>query len=467
MKPKKTILQIPIENQVRELDSKLLLAIIAAKRGFTSVIGWREELKSRISSFSRSIYIAKDLLSGSRNMFKIMHKLGCKIVAWDEEGFVHNSPEIYYETNLSSESLKYVSHLFAWGLENAELWRQYPERPIGTPIHVTGNPRGDLLRPDMHVYYQKSTEDLRNAYRNFILINANFTCVNAIIPAQNLFFPENQPVEKLKVARAARDMSREYAEGLRDHCQSIFDDFQRLIPALEQSFPDYTIVVRPHPTESHEIYNEIAAQCKQVRVTNEGNVIPWILASKAVIHNGCTTGVEAYVMGVPVLAYRATVNEYYDNKLFRLPNLLSHQCFDFEELRVTLKSILAGELRAEDGDERKALLNYHLTAQDGPLACERILDVLEKTLDGRSELPKPALGDWLNGHYKATRRILKRRFKSTFQDSNDKSKFDRHRYPGVSLEEVCTRVSLFQQLLGESRDLEVDQIGKHIFQIRA
>jgi surface carbohydrate biosynthesis protein len=467
MKPEKTILQIPIENQIRELDAKLLLAIIAAKRGFTSVIGWREELKSRISSFPRSIYIAKDLLSGSRNMFKIMQKLGCKIVAWDEEGFVHNSPEIYYETNLSTESLKYVSHLFAWGLENAELWRQYPELPIGTPIHVTGNPRGDLLRPDMHVYYKKSAEDLRNTYKNFILINTNFTSVNAIIPAQNLFFPENQPVEKPKVARAARYMSREYAEGLRDHSHSIFTDFQRLIPALEQSFPDYTIVVRPHPTESHKIYNEIAVQCKQVRVTNEGNVIPWILASKAVIHNGCTTGVEAYVMGVPVVAYRATANEYYDNRFFRLPNLLSHQCFDFEELRVTLKSILTGELRAENGDERKAILDYHLAAQDGPLACERILDVLEKTLDGRSELPKPAFSDWLKGHYKATRRILKRRFKSTFQDSNDKSKFDRHRYPGISLEEVCTRVSLFQQLLGESRKLEVSQIGTHIFRITA
>jgi len=464
MKAKKTILQIPVENQIRELDAKLLLTIIAAKRGFTSVIGWREELKSRISSFPRSIYVAKDLLSGSRNMFKIMQKLGCKIVAWDEEGLVHDSPEIYYETSLSSESLKYVSHLFAWGLENAELWRQYPELPIGTPIHVTGNPRGDLLRPDMRIYYKKSAEDLRNAYRNFILINTNFTSVNAIIPAQNLFFPESQPGEKLELARAARDMSREYAEGLRDHIQSIFEDFQRLIPALEQEFPNYTIVVRPHPSESHEIYNEIAAQCKQVRVTNEGNVIPWILAAKAVIHNGCTTGVEAYMMGVPVVAYRATVNEYYDNRFFRLPNLLSNQCFDFEELQLTLGKILTGELGAADGAETKELFDHYVAAQDGPLACERILDVLEKTLDGRSELPKPTFGDWLKGYYKATRRTLKRRFKSHLR-SHDKSKFDSHRYPGVSLEEVCRRVSRFQQVLGESKDLEVDQIGNHIFRI--
>ena len=100
-----------------------------------------------------------------------MHKLGCKIVAWDEEGLVHDSPETYYETRLSSESLKHVSHLFAWGQENAELWHQYPNLPSGTPIHTTGNPRGDMLRPDISIYYEEKVQDLRQACGNFILIN--------------------------------------------------------------------------------------------------------------------------------------------------------------------------------------------------------------------------------------------------------------------------------------------------------
>jgi len=32
-----------------------------------------------------------------------------------------------------------------------------------------------------------------------------------------------------------------------------------------------------------------------------------------------------------------------------------------------------------------------LAAQDGQLACERIINVLEEIMEGRSELPKPAL----------------------------------------------------------------------------
>ena len=135
-------------------------------------------------------------------------------------------------------------------------------------------------------------------------------------------------------------MTREYAEGFRDHKQAVFEDFQKLIPELEHAFPDHTIVVRPHPTENQDIYHEIAARCRRIRVTNEGNVVPWLMAARVLIHNGCTTGVEAFVMRVPAVSYRKTVNDFYDDGFYRLPNRLSHQCFDFAELRTTLARIL-------------------------------------------------------------------------------------------------------------------------------
>ena len=113
-------------------------------------------------------------------------------------------------------------------------------------------------------------------------------------------------------------------------------------------------------------------------VTNEGNVVPWIMATDVVIHNGCTTGVEAYMMGVPAVSYRAKINETYDMGFYRLPNLISHQCFDVDQLQETLKKIIKGELGAANGDDRRSLVKQYLAAQDGPLACERIVDVLEK-----------------------------------------------------------------------------------------
>jgi surface carbohydrate biosynthesis protein len=76
MNPAKATLFMPVENQVRELDSKLLLACIAAKRGFSSVIGSRREMHIHISSFPRGIYLAKSLPVHRNIIFKIMRKLG-------------------------------------------------------------------------------------------------------------------------------------------------------------------------------------------------------------------------------------------------------------------------------------------------------------------------------------------------------------------------------------------------------
>ncbi len=337
MKATKATLLIPVENQVRELDPKLLLACIAAKRGFSSVIGSHREIDFRIASFPRSLYLCKSFTVSNLKMFRIIHKLGHEIVSWDEEALVHLPSEMYYSRRLSPLTMKYLSHLFAWGEDNAELWRQYPEFPAGLPIHVTGNPRNDMLRPEMRAFYENEVKEIRNVYGEFILINTNFNHVNSFSPVQNLFQPVKNPGEEPIFGKAARGMTREYAEGFRDHKTAIFEDFQRLIPDLEKEFPSYTIVVRPHPTESQDIYNRIAAQCERVRVTNEGNVVPWLMATRALIHNGCTTGVEAFVMGVPAISYRATVNDFYDHGFYRLPNLLSHQCFDFEELSITLR----------------------------------------------------------------------------------------------------------------------------------
>ena len=92
--------------------------------------------------------------------------------------------------------MEHVSHLFAWGEDNAELWRQYPYLPAGIPIHITGNPRVDLLRPDMQGYYKAEADQIRETYGDFILINTNFNHVNAFYPAQNLFQPVKAPGEE-------------------------------------------------------------------------------------------------------------------------------------------------------------------------------------------------------------------------------------------------------------------------------
>jgi surface carbohydrate biosynthesis protein len=465
MKTTKAPLLMPVENQVRELDAKLLLACIAAQRGFSSYIGPRREMHYNITAFPRGIYLSKSITISSYLVFRILSNLGHEVVAWDEEALVHLPAETYYSRRLSPRAMARVSSLFAWGEDNAELWRQYPLLPANAVIDVTGNPRNDLLRPELHAYYNSEVEKIRETYSDFILVNTNFNHVNAFTPVQNLFRPVEKAGQIPEFGRAARGMSRNYAEGLRDHKKAIFKDFQRMIPALAKAFPDYTIVVRPHPTENPKIYHDIASGCERVKVTNEGNVVPWLLATRALVHNSCTTGVEAYMMRVPAITYRASINETYDFGFYRLPNLISHTCFNLAELEVTLKQILNGELGPADGDDRRQLAEHYLAAQSGPLACERMVDTLDKLVSTQAQRPKPGLGTRLVGWSLWAARTSIKRYKDSRPGSHNRPEFQSHRYPGLSLEEMQNRVNRFRKLLNISEGLKIESVFDKFFRI--
>ena len=456
---------IPVENQVRELDPKLLLACIAVQRGFDVIIGSHREIDFRITSFPRSLYLNKSMTERNLKMFRIMKKSGHEILTWDEEALVHLPAETYYSRRLSPVAIRYNSHLFAWGEDNAELWRQYPDLPPDMPIHVTGNPRSDMLRPELRSFYEPEAEEIRKAHGNFILVNTNFNHVNAFYPAQNLFRPVKKAGAEPQFGKAAVGMSREYAEGLRDHKLAVFKTFKQLIPTLEQAFVDHTIIVRPHPTENQQVYKDIAGDCQRVKVTNEGNVVPWLITTDVVIHNGCTTGVEAYMMNVPAVSYRAEIDETYDMGFYRLPNLISHQCFDVDHLLETITKIIKGELGAADGDERQALVKQYLAAQDGPLACERIVDVLEKKIERQPVLPKPPLSDRFLGQGFADWRRLVKYVRKHLPGKHAPPEFHRHRYPGISLQELKNRISIIQQVLGDTRCIKAEKISDQIFQM--
>ena len=458
-------LLLPVENQVRELDSKILLACIAARRGFSSYIGSRREIHFNITAFPKSVYLSKSITRASDMMFRIMRNLGHKIVAWDEEALVHLPDEIYYSRRLSPRAMAYVSHLFAWGEDNAESWHRYPHLPKHTNIEVTGNPRNDLLRPELQGYYESEVKNIRQTYGDFILINTNFNHVNAFTPVQNLFQPTSEPDEIPQFGRAAKGMSRVYAEGLYEHKKSIFKDFQRMIPVLDKAFPDHHIIVRPHPTESQEIYGHIADRCERVSVTNEGNVVPWLMATKALIHNSCTTGVEAYVMKVPAITYRASIDETYDFGFYRLPNLLSHPCFNLGELEVSLKTILSGGCLPADGDDRQQIVEQYLAAQKGPFACERMVDVLEKLVQDKHNSHDSGIGSRIAGWSLWAVRTMIKRYKDSRPSSHNKPEFQRHRYPEVPLSNMKERVARFQKLLGFSKQLKVERFLNQFFRI--
>jgi hypothetical protein len=107
-----------------------------------------------------------------------------------------------------------------------------------------------------------------------------------------------------------------------------------------------------------------------------------------------------------------------------------------------------------------------MAAQDGPLACERMVDVLE-TIAGKFGRPGPLpLKNKLERWFVTKALHLGKGIKSHLPGSHNRPEFQRHRYPGISLAALEAKLLQFQQLLGNNRKLHVEQISNVMFQIR-
>lgn len=454
---------IPVESQVRELDAKLLLACCAVERGYHVVIGSRAYVHFAMASVPRGIYVAKSMRGMSALMFRLISELGHGIVAWEEEALVHPPAEVFYPLRLSPDTIRHASHLFAWGEENRALMAAYPHLPPGLKMPVTGNPRGDMLRPELRSFFDEEVQALRREFGDFVLVNTNFTDVNPYLPNLGLFVPSKGSRPR-RMGQAGKGMPRDFAEGLERHKQSILDDFLEMIPAIEQALPGVTLVVRPHPSEHHGVYHEIARRCRRVRVAHRGNVLPWLLASRGLIHNGCTTAVEAFALGVPSIAYLKTFNPLYDLDFQGLPNRLSRQCRDLPELLSAVGAAVRGEAGGDVTAEQQALMDHYVSARGGALASERILDVLDADFG-------PA---WLATRVPALRRTratLLVNLKAALTKANmhrpgrNRADYHDHRFPRISADEVQQRVQRLGKALGRFGDVRVRMRGEHLFDV--
>jgi len=443
---------IPVESQVRELDAKLLLAAVAAERGFSVVFGSRAYVHHAMATVPRGVYVAKSMRRASDRMFGIISDLGHEIVAWDEEGLVRFPDAFYYQRRLSAKALRRVKILFAWGRDDARALAGFEGYP-GCPIHVTGNPRIDLMRPEIRAFFDRDVARIRARYGRFVLINTNFSGLN--------HFHENLSELTRNLIHGGGAAPDAFMAGRAAFRQRVLEHFERLIPELSRSLPELRIVVRPHPSESHDLWRRIAAGLDDVEVVNEGNVYPWLMASEALIHNGCTTAVEALVLGTPAIVYQPIRDAVYD---MALPNSLSHQAADITDVEKTLRSILSGELGVRDDPEVREILAAHLEALEGRLAADRVVDVLEAAgYAGPRPAPDRLRAGMARVHLAG--RTAVKRFNRYRPGHRNNLEFHRHRFPGVDVVELREKIARFGGLLGRFDGVRVETLAEHLFAI--
>jgi surface carbohydrate biosynthesis protein len=452
-------LLLPVESRVRELDAKLLLAGVAAERGFPVVLGGRAQMSFALPHLPRGVFFAKSMRFTSDLMTGFIQGFGHHIVASDEESLVRFDHPEYYGWRFSERTFGALRHLFAWGQDDAEMLRAYPgSRDV--VVHATGNPRMDLLREDVREVFRGKADALRREHGAFIMVNTNFPFVNNFVPALNLIqtWDGRQP----EVSRTGRGMSLDFALSLARHQQHIAEAFQALMPKLSSALPDRVIVLRPHPSEDHDRWRRLTKGLPNVRVIHQDSVVPWLMAADVLVHNGCTTAVEAAVLGTPAVAYLPVVAAQHD---YHLPNSLSTQRHAAEDVVAAIGDLLAGAASCPPPCERRRILARHLETSRERLASERIVDVLQGA--GYLDEPPPRPGRWDHGHaWVGTHvRTLVKRVNLHRPGHRNSEAYLRHRFPALGVAEVNLRLRNLGETLDRFGGISATSLGPDLFSI--
>lgn len=458
-------LYIPIEIKVREFDAKLLFSLVAAERGFRVVLGGQKDLRTRVAWWPEGIYLDKSVADTKLKWFKYFRKFGHKVVAWDEEGLIIH-PDSYLERRFSSDSFALVEKFFAWGdFHSKVILEKYGSDR--EKVVVVGNPRLDMLRPEFLSYQESESNKIAQEYGKTILINTNFSFYNHIVDKEE---------GKRRFLRNHPEMTETFIENWIDYQKEIFQAFIDLLPALQANFPDYSVILRPHPAENQDRWKTITAKQKNVHVVHKNNVTEWIQAADVMIHSNCTTGVESFLLNVPCIAFQPVRSEQFDTYL---PNALSSCASNLEEvIELVRRSIENGD-QPTATKEKLEEAHTHIESISGQLSCEKIvhhLDLLdveptevELSLRQKSARLVKELTPFLKRELNLLKdhRIQGLRGSKTGKSSalEIKQQIHEQTIPDITLEEIESGVVKFRACMQKFKSVSVQDLGNGCFEI--
>ena len=262
---------ITIENFNRELPGKELLAKELSNKGFVVFLGHKSVIRSLLNLYPLKdhIFIDKGVTNGSSHRISEFKQSGMKVYSFDEEALMQTDIKTYSELNHELDSIKNIDGIFCWGQQHNEMLKLIGYK--SNQLINTGNPRFD------HYKYINLDEFSRNR-KKYILICSRFC-----------------------ITRASEML--DYTPSFVEPTKKIYNQILDIPRFIRNSKINNPILIRPHPSENSDLWLKNIKGLKDVKISNEGPLKKVLKESILMIHNRCTTGIESYIAGVPVISF--------------------------------------------------------------------------------------------------------------------------------------------------------------------
>ncbi len=436
----------PVETINRELDYRLALAVMAARPDNRIYIGMHDALMRLARRVRGGVYLGKDVIRphfpDALDDYHLLKEQDFVLIHFDTEGAIYPGSERRWRQilcqRLDPRHLDAEDYICTWGDFQRDVYRDL-EPACRENIRTTGHPRFDLYRRRWRSFYEPDARRLRARFGDFLLVNTNMARANNrlgpdfVFSAYNGFHP-HQLDSRLQAVH-------EWA-----YKNEKLSHFVRLVHRLHIVFPELPIIVRPHPSEDPDFYRLVFRGLSSVQVLHEGPVAPWLLASRCMIHDGCTTGLEAYLGEARIINYRPVDDPL--QELF-LPNQFGVRCEKEDEVIDCLVELMCGEDRRTPFDN-PTLIDHRARRLVNNLCMPSfpaMLDVLDEAQDKvrHTEAP-PELAIHTEETFYGAVEGFKNLLRPLSPRHRRAAAYTRGKFPGFEKDDITLRIARLREL---------------------
>lgn len=448
-----------VEVSSRELDSKLLLAFLAASKGHEVIVSDLSEIINglKMGLLKPGIFHTKSITPGQTKINRHQNLIdnGNLITSIDEEsGITTSGYDDMVKLRYSEKTIGQASAVFGWGPEDtAVLKKKFPY--YADKIHKTGSPRIDLWGSFLDGYWEKpkNTPD-----RPYLLISSNMVCTN-MKPFHEIlnFYKRAGYLERDPKMQEMlfKEMSEDYTR---------LNYFINAIKHMSTNNNGYDIVLRPHPSENIETWRAFLDGIPNVHVIREGSITPWIKNAFAVMHNSCTSAFEAEFMGKPVITF-IPFHQVYGH---HLANMMGSCVKNNEEIleKANLLFDESKSTKSNRGNQLNDIMKNKIYFDKEELAAEKMIKIWE-SLDNKN-LSKSV--NWVKFEYFLKLKKYRKMFTNHIKKlvlSRYKSPNINYKFPDLNEQEVYNKFKRLKKIFKFKKKINFKLLSNKTILIKA
>jgi surface carbohydrate biosynthesis protein len=314
-----TVIYLLIEESFRELASRQVIAADCLGRGFEVIIAQQWWFHENLPWLPAGIVLFKGNNRPQGALMKLAKSHGHIVTTIEEEAFgTTYAPEI--RGLYDATSIEVADVFFVQGAIHRDLLLDWFPQSKGR-ISVVGNPRTDVLLHAQGSQVPDKASKLHEEHGDFLLVNTNSAGVNPFDIDTYSYFQRCVEVGVID-PDDPEDMNR--FDTLMAWDLSNLIEMSRFVREMAARRKDLPIILRPHPSENHRTWQTCFEEISNVHIVLDRDHVAWILAARAMVHSGCTTGLESSLLGTPAIGICPGRHPWHDG-------FISNQASDISE----------------------------------------------------------------------------------------------------------------------------------------